>query len=293
LADNAKPVILILEMTRHTRAWQLFAAVVGLLGLIVVPLAAADSTAVTQQYNSAGSIQEGMIVRLATNDAASVVPLETSKAQQMLGITVSPNDAALTLSGSDSSHGVFVATSGRYKVLVSDQNGPIATNDYISISALDGVGMKATGKQQTVLGRAAESFTGSSNVVGSSTLTTADNKKIQVSLGRVAVDIGVGKNPQYVQEQPIGNIGFLRDFSNGVAGKTVSVPRLYLALAIILVSAVMAGSVLYGGVRSGILAIGRNPLAKATISKGLIQVVLTSVVIFVIGLFAVYLILKL
>jgi hypothetical protein len=280
-------------MTRHARAWQLFTAVAGILCLVAVPLAAADSTAVTQQYNSSGNLQEGMIVRLATNDAASVVPLESSRGQQMLGSTVSPNDAALTLSGSDTAHAVFVATSGRYKVLVSDQNGPITANDYISISALDGVGMKATGKQQTVLGRAAESFTGSSNVVGSATLKTADNKKLQVSLGRVSVDIGVGKNPMYVQDQPIGNIGFLRDVSNGVAGKTVSVPRLYLALAILLVSAVMAGSVLYGGVRSGILAIGRNPLAKRTISRSLLQVVLTSVVIFVIGLFAVYLLLKL
>lgn len=280
-------------MTRQTRAWQLVTAFVALLGLVLVPVVAADSTAVTQQYGSDGTLQEGMIVRLATNDAASVVPLETDKAQQMLGVTVSANDAALTLSGDQSSHGIFVATSGRYKVLVSDQNGPIAANDYISISALDGVGMKATAKQQTVLGRAAESFTGSKNVIGTSTLTTADHRKIDVSLGRVAVDIGVGKNPHYQQEQPIGNIGFLRDFSNGVAGKTVSVPRLYLALAILLVSAVMAGSVLYGGVRSGILAIGRNPLAKTTISRGLIQVVLTSVVIFVIGLFAVYLILKL
>jgi hypothetical protein len=280
-------------MTRHHRAWQLIAAVAGLISLLAVPLTAADSTAVTQQYNSAGNIQDGMLVRLATNDASSVVPLETSKAQQMLGSTVSPTDAALTLSGGTSSHGVFVATSGRYTVLVSNQNGPIAANDYISISALDGVGMKATNKQQTVLGRAAEPFTGSSNVVGSSTLTTANGKKIQVSLGRVLADIGVGKNPKYVQEQPIGNIGFLRDFSNGVAGKTVSVPRLYLGLAVLLVSAVMAGSVLYGGVRSGILAIGRNPLARSSISRGLIQVVLTSVVIFVIGLFAVYLLLKL
>lgn len=261
--------------------------------MAIVPLVAADSTAVTRQYSSQGNIQEGMIVRLATQDAGSVVPLESDHAQQMLGATVSPSNAALTLSGDASSHGVFVATSGRYQVLVSDQNGPIAANDYISISALDGVGMKATSKQQTVLGRSVDSFTGSSNVVGSATLTTATHKKLQVSLGRVTVDIGVGKNPKYVQDQPIGNIGFLRDVSNGVAGKTVSVPRLYLALAILLVSAVMAGSVLYGGVRSGILAIGRNPLAKASISRGLIQVVLTSVVIFVIGLFAVYLLLKL
>jgi len=280
-------------MTRQALALKLSAALTGIFSLVVVPLAAADSTAVTQQFNSSGGIQQGMIVRLATNDASSVVPLEASKAQQMLGATVSPTDAALTLSGGSNSHGVFVATSGRYNVLVSNQNGPIAANDYVSISALDGVGMKATGKQQTVLGRAAQGFTGSANVIGTSTLTTGNNKKVQVSLGRIAVDIGVGKNPHYVEEQPIGNIGFLRDFSNGVAGKTVSVPRLYLALAIILVSAVMAGSVLYGGIRSGIMAIGRNPLAKNSISKGLIQVVLTSVVIFVIGLFAVYLILKL
>jgi hypothetical protein len=280
-------------MKRHARVLQLVAASAGLLSLFVVPFAAADNSPVTQQYGSSGNVQEGMLVRLATNDANSVVPLESSKVLQMLGVSVAPSDSALTLSGDSNSHGVFVATSGRYKVLVSDQNGPIAANDYVSISALDGIGMKATNKQQTVLGRAAESFTGSSNVVGSTSLTTADQQKIQISLGRIAVDIGIGKNPRYVQDQPIGNIGFLRDLSNGVAGKTVSVPRLYLALAVLLVSAVMAGSVLYSGVRSGIIAIGRNPLARSSISRGLIQVVLTSVVIFVIGLFAVYLLLKL
>jgi hypothetical protein len=280
-------------MKRYVQRLQLVAAAAGLLGLFFVPLATADNSPVTQQYGSSGNIQEGMIVRLTTKDAGSVVPLEAGNIQQMLGVAVASSDSALTLSGANSSHGVFVASSGRYKVLVSDQNGPIAANDYISISALDGIGMKANGKQQTALGRAAGSFTGTSNVIGSTALTTADHRKVQVSLGRITVNIGIGKNPRYVQDQPIGNISFLRDVSNGVAGKTVNTPRLYLALAVLLVGAIMAGSVLYGGVRSGIVAIGRNPLAKSSISKGLIQVVLTSVVIFVIALFAVYLLLKL
>jgi hypothetical protein len=210
----------------------------------------------------------------------------------MQGVAVAANDAALTLSQNTTSQQIYVATNGRYTVLVSTQNGPIKDGDYITISSLDGIGMKANSTDAVVLGKAAEPFSGSDTVISSATLTTSDHAKINVSVGRIAVDISITHNP--LQVVAGNNLpGYLQRASATIANKPVSTSRVYVSLAIILVTALVAGSLLYGGVRSGITAIGRNPLARQSIGKSLVQVVLTSFIILIIGLFGVYLILRL
>jgi hypothetical protein len=286
-------------MHRHRRFTRprVLLAILGLLFLGVTPLASAadpaTSQAVTQTYASEGTLQQGMIVRFADKKPGTVAALEADRLQDMYGVVVAANDAALTLSDGSLQRAVYVASLGRYQVLVSNQNGAIKEGDSISVSAIDGVGMKATGQQSVILGRAVDSFNGTGNVVGSTSLKDKSGKSVTVSLSRIAVDLTVGHNPNFAEENESGALGFLKSFSNGIAGKTVNAQRLYLAMAILLISAVVAGSLLYGGIRSAILAVGRNPLAKKSILKGLFQVVLTSLAVFIIGLFGVYLLLKL
>lgn len=255
-------------------------------------LADTVNQSVTQGYGSDTVLQKGEIVKLKDSDATKVEPLTLDTISKMQGVVVSASDAAVSLSDNSNHQQVFVATFGRYDVLVSNQNGAIKTGDYVTISSLSGIGMKAGTGQPVVLGRAAGGFDGISNVEGTATLTDSTGKHVSVSLGRIPVNIGIAHNP--LQETVENNVpGFLKKASQLIANKPVSSTRVYLSLAVLIISAIIAGSMLYAGIRSGLVAIGRNPLAKKSITRNIVQVILTSLIIFIIGLFAVYLLLKL
>ncbi|HSX36842.1 MAG TPA: hypothetical protein VLG13_01845 [Patescibacteria group bacterium] len=254
---------------------------------------AADTLqAVVQSYSAVSSLQRGMIVKFTSNDSSKVEPATLSTAQKMQGVVVSASDAAVTLSPANSGNQqVFVATSGRYEVLVSNQNGAIAAGDYVSVSSLAGVGMKADSKENEVLGKAAGGFDGVHNVNSSTSVKTDTGKQLNASLGLVPVDIAIAPNPIALK---VANVpSFLQRASLLVANKPVSPWRIYTAFFIVLASTLLAGSLLYGGVKNGMVAIGRNPLARSSIMRNLLQIILTSVIIFIIGLFGVYLLLKL
>lgn len=276
-----------------------FVALVLVMASPAAPVLAADNStqdstqSVTQTYGATSVVQKGMIVRLDPKDSTQVLALKADESKEMHGVVVAANDAALTLTGDSSKRQVFVATYGRYPVLVSNQNGAIKKGDLITISALDGVGMKAGDTQEVVLGKAVTTFDGASNVEGNATLKDNSGKKLDVSLGRIKVDIGISHNPLLSNGPVWGIASFLQSISNGVAGKEVQPIRVYVSLLILLLTTAIGGFVLISGVRSAVVAIGRNPLAKVSIMRGLFQVVLSSVIIFVLGVFGVYLLLKL
>ncbi|MFA5003713.1 MAG: hypothetical protein WC498_00325 [Candidatus Saccharimonadales bacterium] len=260
-------------------------------GLLLVPALAAAQT-VTQSYTAVGNLQNGMIVMLDSKDTTKVRPLTSDNASAMQGVVVAANDSAVTLTGDGSSNQVYVATNGKYKALVSNQNGTIKSGDYITISSLDGVGMRADSGQSVILGKALEGFDGTTGVSSTVNLATTTGGTRQVSIGLIQVDIGIAHNP--LQASSVSNVpGFLSKASQAIVDKPVSAPRLYVSLVVLVLTVFIVGSFLYGGVRSGVTAIGRNPLARQSITKGLVQVILLGSIIFVIGLFAVYLILKL
>ena len=264
--------------------------------LLLVPagFAAAASTSdqgIVQSYATDGTVRTGMIVGLKKGDNGTVVSLTSDTVSNMFGVAISANDAPITLSG-DAARQVYVATTGQYNVLVSDQNGAIHTGDYISISALNGVGMKAEDTQPTVLGRAANDLKDSNLLAKDVELKTSAGRTIVVNIGVVPVTITVANNPK--GGHGTGNLpGFLQVAAGGIADRPVSAGRVYLSLAMLLLAAFIAGSLLYSGVRGSLLSIGRNPLAKKYIIRGLIQTVLTAVIIFILGLFGVYLLLRL
>jgi hypothetical protein len=265
------------------------------LVLLVPTVASADSSlsqSVTEGYGSSQNLQKGTIVMLDSKDPTQVDALTQASIADMQGVVVAANDAPVTLSSSGNTNQVYVATFGRYGVLVSNQNGSIKSGDYITISSLAGVGMKANTTQAIILGKADASFDGISNVEGGATLNESGGKHVAVSIGRIQVDIVISHNP--LQASATANLpGFLSKAGQLVANKPVSAGRVYISIFILLISAVLAGSMLYSGVRSGLTAIGRNPLAKKSITRNLIQVIFTSLGIFIIGLFGVYLLLKL
>lgn len=249
-----------------------------------------QSQAVTQGYASDGTLQKGMLVMLSGKDSKQVKALTLETVSEMQGVVVAANDAAVTLSGGNDGQ-VFVATFGHYNVLVSNQNGPVKSGDYITVSSLSGIGMKADTTEPVVLGKATGAFNGSSNVVGTAKLK-ATTGEVNVSMGLIPVDISISHNP-LEQQGDKALPTFLKKASESIAGKPVSAVRVYSGLAILFAGTLLAGGVLYSGIRGGLISIGRNPLAKRSIVNGIFRVVLSGVIIFIISLFGVYLLLKL
>lgn len=251
------------------------------------------SGAVTQSYSADPAVQVGMIVQLKEKDGSTVVPLSSKKSKNILGVVIPASSATIVLTPvAESKQQVLVATSGKHSIIVSNQNGPVKVGDYISISAIDGVGMKANDKQNEVIGKAAGNFTGTANVIGSVKVKDLLNKESTVTLGRINVDINITHNPltqKIVDFVP----AFLSGVAIAVADKPVSVARIYLCTVILIVTALIAGGMLYSGIRGGMVAVGRNPLSKKSIIKSLIQTVMAGLIVFVVGIVAVYLLLKL
>jgi hypothetical protein len=262
----------------------------ALLVMLSVSRPLGAQSAFTQGFGSDEPLQKGMIVQIKKSDATKVELNTSQTIDQMYGVVVDANDAPVTLSSEGQK--VFIATGGRFEVLVSNQNGDIAAGDYITISALNGIGMRAGTKEQTVVGRALAGFNGKDGVISSSEVKDTSGKAKQVVIGRVSLDVAVTRNPNLKSEEP--NLPeALRRAVESIAGKQVSPQRAYLSVIIFIVSAVVAGSLMYSGIRSGIISIGRNPLSKKSIIRGMFQVILTGIIIFITGIFGVYLLLKL
>lgn len=265
-------------------------AVAG-LGLLLLLSHAhlADSQAVIQGYNTDDSLQSGMIIMFKKDDTSKVAALSPDTPDKMQGVVVNPNDAPVTIS--DGNQKVYVATTGHYDVLISDQGGAINPGDYITISSVNGIGMKAGSTQPVVLGKALTGFDSRNGVLSTTTLKDKAGKENKINFGKVSVDISISRNPQLKVEANVPSS--LRKVSEAVAQRDVTANRIYLGMVMIFITSFVAAIVLYAGVRSSIVALGRNPLSRKSIFRSLIQVIITSVIIFLCGLFGVYLLLKL
>lgn len=271
-------------------SWQRIIAFFGLVFLVVIstqhPLSA---QAVTEGYNADLALQRGMIVMLKKDDPTKVELVTTQSGEMMRGVVVAANDAPLTLA--NAGQRVFVATNGRYDVMVSTQNGPIKAGDYITASALSGIGMKATDKEAYIIGRAIADFDGKKDVIGTNEVKDSTGNKISVNIGRVSMDVGVAKNPLLKATEP--NVPeFLMKAATAIAGRPVNPFRVYMGVLVFGICTVVSGILMYGGVRSGLISIGRNPLSKKSIIRSMFQVIITGLIIFVTGVFGVYLILR-
>lgn len=253
---------------------------------------AASAQSVSQAYATDGNVQKGMLVMIDPKDSKKVQPLSNKSDVSMQGVAVAANDTVVSLGSDTAMTQVYVASTGKYQALVSNQNGPIKIGDIISISALDGIGMKADSQQTTILGKAISGFNGQSNVSSTMSLKTSKGTK-KVAIGLINIDISISHNPlaASVTGPPVPE--FLRKSGSAIAGKPVSSVRLYVSLAIVIATVFLSSNVLYGGVRSSIIAIGRNPLAKKSIIRGLMQVIVLGLIILVVGMFIVYLLLRL
>jgi hypothetical protein len=264
----------------------------GIIAILVgVTLSANAEVTVTQGYGSDVLLQRGMIVGLKEDDPRKVEPINSDAYDRIHGVVIGANESAVLL-GSDSEK-VYVASGGRFPALVSNENGNIAIGDYVAVSAIKGIGMKASDVDPVILGKAIEVFDASNqdNVRSSVTVKDSNGNERVLAIGIVTVDVSIGKNPSLRSDNDLPTA--LKRASELVAGKPVNPIRVYISLAVLITATAIAGSLIYSAVRSSITAIGRNPLSKKAIIRGLFQVVIIGLLVFLSGIFGVYLLLKL
>jgi hypothetical protein len=281
------------QTVKLTRGVISLAIAVGLLAT-AVPVAAETSYGggSTQSYAASSPIENGAIVVLTGEKSNRVEIATQANVQNMFGVTVDRNTLQLALSNSENENEVFVAVSGTYNVLVSNQAGAIKSGDYLTLSSVNGVAMRAGDEEVTVFGRANANFDGKGTVLGNSSLKNSAGETINVALGSSPVTIDIKNNPNHKSTD--SNLPeVLKRVGQAIAEKEVSPVRIYLSMGIAAVSLIAAIAVLYAGVRNGVISIGRNPMSKKSIFRALMEVILTSALILIIGLFAVYLLLKL
>lgn len=258
------------------------------LFLVLFSVLGASAQEFTQGYGTNDQLLRGSLVSRDEEDETLVDGANTDNLSKLFGVVVRSDESAVLLTTDTA--GVYVATTGRYEVLVSTLGGDIKTGDYITASSITGIGMKAGDSQELVIGQALQDLdlSNSDAILGTTTATSADGKVHDVAIARILADLDVKRNPRLSQSAP----ELIVRFSELIAGKPVSLLRVYAAMAVLIVTAGLGGTMLYSGIKSSFVAVGRNPLSKRSIMKGLIQVVATSMAIFLSGFFAVYLILK-
>lgn len=269
-------------------------AAAGLLAFAAVPAMAAEEYGggSVQSYSAATPLESGVIVRMVDSGAKKVDRATQSQPGEMFGVTVDRNSLSVTLTSEGLENEVFVAVSGTYNVLVSTQGGSIAAGDYVKLSSVNGVAMKAGTEEARVFGRAAAAFDGKSATLGSTTLKDDAGGSRTVQLGSIPVTIDIRGNPN-VKSTKVNVPEPLERIGQAIAEKEVNPIRIYLSLGITVLSIIIAVVILYAGIRNGVVSIGRNPMSKKSIFRALLEVILTSILVIVIGLAAVYLLLKL
>lgn len=246
-----------------------------------------------QSYESEQPIDHGAVVEL-TGDNSDRVKIATQKElQNMFGVVVDPQHLPIRITSGSPVHQVYVAVSGTYNVLVSDQAGEVKPGDFVTLSAVNGVAMKAGTEEPTVFGRAAAAFGENSHTLSETVIKDTDGNETQkVKIGSIPVTIDIRSNPN--EKTTKANVPeFLERVGQAIAEKEVSPIRIYISTGVAAVSLITALIVIYAGIRNGVISIGRNPMSKKSIFRAILESILTSLVILIIGLFAVYLLLRL
>lgn len=223
-------------------------------------------------YKSEVSLSAGMVVSLVSEQERLVEPANEDNIDNLLGVVVSGNDSLFTVSSQESN--VQVVTGGVTKMLVTDTNGEIGQGDYVTASAINGVGKKADSDHAKVVGKAQGNFAD----YDVRTVATQDSQRGPISVARMPVLVQIGGNPQMRVEESILP-GFVQESANTLAGEPVAPARIIMAIIVIVGG--LAGSMvlLYGAVSNTIISIGRNPLSDKSIYAGLFRMILVALAI--------------
>lgn len=220
-----------------------------ILSVAVLCLAAISTTPVfaaslgggsVQGYSAEAPLDNGTIVQLTGKGTNRVKVATQAELQNMFGVIVDRNLLPVTLSNEALENETYVAATGTYNTLVSTQGGPISSGDYVTLSAIDGIAMKAGTEEKTVFGRANASFDGKGITLGTTTLKDTSGKTNKtVTFGMIPVTIDIKRNPnEKSTKADLPEV--LQRLGKAIAEKEVSPVRIYLSMAIATVSLIAA-----------------------------------------------------
>lgn len=258
-----------------------------LLGVMVlISLASpASAAAISQGYHTASTLAPDTLVS-QDNTTNEVVPADPANAVQLLGVVVAPTSSAVAVS--TTSDDVQVVTSGTATVFVTDLNGPVKAGDMITVSPIQGVGMKAMAAGKIIgVAQAAAATAGAQSV---SVPTTGGKPKI-AHVSTVPITVQVSYFTPVATPAKGSTPQFLQVFANQVAGRPVAILRVTVSTVILIAALIVVSVMLFSAVRGTMTALGRNPLARQSIYRGLWQVLTTIIIILTIGLIGAYVVL--
>lgn len=266
----------------------LVAAVLGITLLSSTVFAVTNT--ISQGYKTSdNTIVAGMAVSLKndeTNDRL-VEPTNKNNIQNFVGIVTTIDDNLVSLT--NNSTDVLVTTSGEATVFVADINGKVAKGDFVTMSPLNGVLMKALDQSTNskfVVGTALEPF--SEARAKSQEVSDAQNSTRSVQVDKVKIEINQMIDTTSPAEEATN---FLQVAGQSITGRPVGQVQVFAAILVLLVVLIVEGSIIYGAVHSTITALGRNPLAKRLVFKQILQVSWLALIVLFFGLGAIYLVL--
>ncbi len=255
-------------VTLETRALrQMLAVVVGVLAvssLVAAPKVVGQQiSAETISSNFKGTI--GVPVRIeGTNiKIGDIISLADGRYvlsdepydPSIAGVVV--NDPTLVVGNLRDEQSYTIVSSGIVLVRVSTINGPITAGDYITTSAIPGIGAKAD-QFGIIIGTALESY----------------------------ADSDVGRIASIPINLDIGTYGLLKNLTSN--------PRVafrYVLAFVVAAASVVAGFIYFGKVaRTGVESLGRNPLAARLIYFSVFFHLLLTVGIMAVGILIAYII---
>ena len=264
-----------------------FATILSVLSWHAIPVSAVQSST-SEGYITTSEVSDGALVSFVEGKSQTVEMTTPATRGALLGIAVKPEQALVAIT--DGANRVQVVTSGVASAQVSTANGAITSGDYLSISPISGVAMKASSAGK-VIGIAQADFSSDPGSGKTSVdLTDSKDQKQTVQVGKIAVKIVVEDwTPNGQPNSPILNN--LRTFLGNAVGKPVGNAQALLSIGIIVLATLASGTIMYSAVSSSIRSIGRNPLSKGIIRRSLFVMLGLSAIVIIGAASAVYLIL--
>lgn len=254
----------------------------------VAAAAGQASSAIAQEFKVEGrpdSVPPAALVVLKRDSSSTIELASSGKEQRLIG--VASDNSAIELS--EGQPGIKVVTSGLVTTLVSDINGQVRAGDKITVSPIEGVGMKAT-ESGIVAGTIQTDL--SAVQTESRTITDNNGRARTVNIGLAPLQVAVSFY-SVADGSDSFMPSFLQSVADNIAGRNVPAMRVLAATVVLLIVVASIAALLYGAVRSSIISIGRNPLSEVAVRRGLFQVALTSLGVLLFAGIAIYLILAL
>lgn len=257
-------------------------AILSSLSLLLAPLIRAAS--VSQGYSTVDSrLKVGMSASLSPDSTPGkqlVEAASTDNGSKFVGIVTTVDSSLLT--ETDKNSKIYVTSQGQTSAFASDVNGQIKKGDFLALSPLRGIVMRANSDQSLVVGTALEDFSQSgatsedvTNINGTHRTVLVNTIKLNISPHNLT---GINSQPK----------SFLVVLGQALTGKEVNPWQVISALVIFFILLIVEGSIVYGAARSSLIALGRNPLAKKAVYKQLIQVGVLVLVILAFGMASIY-----